>query len=152
MADPVVSYYESNDTTELNTGNPEDFGNIIMGQASDPKVIHIWNDKGGVAGSTPMYNVRVKIVTATGLESGDTLANGQELVSDQWIGCKSLTPTEDELYTLLGDGAILELGTIEADAFHSIELVETVPSDATSIPPSGDVTFELYVLYDLTED
>jgi hypothetical protein len=43
------------------------------------------------------------------------------------------------------------LGDIAADDFHSIELIEVVPIDATPIPPSGDVTFELYVLYDLTE-
>jgi hypothetical protein len=150
MADPVVSYYESDDTTELNTANPEDFGNIIMGQESDPKVIHIWNDKGGGAGSTTMYNVRIKIVTATGLDSGDTLANGQELVEDQWIEGKSIT-NNDVSYVPLGNGATLELGNIAANAFHSIELKEIVPSDATSVPPSGDITFELYVLYDLTE-
>lgn len=151
MADPVVSYYESDDTTELNLSNPEDFGDIIMGHASDPKVIHIWNDKGEVAGSTPMYNTRIKIVTETGLDAGDTLANGKEVVENNWIGAKSIT-NEDVSDTLLGDGIELALGTINADAFHSIELLETVPEDATSVPPSGDISFKLYVLYDLTAE
>ena len=47
MADPVVSYFKSDDITELNSLNPEDFGEVIMGNSSAAQEIHIWNDKGG---------------------------------------------------------------------------------------------------------
>jgi len=151
MVDPVVSYFESDDTTELNDLNPEDFGAIIMGHDSAEKVIHIWNDKGGSAGSTPMYNTRVKIVTENGLDSGDTLEDGQELVGNQWVQGKSVT-NDDPSYTALGNGVELTLGDIASDAFHSIKLQEVVPVDATTVPPSGDISFKLYVLYDLTND
>ncbi|MCE7699673.1 MAG: hypothetical protein K8E24_012970, partial [Methanobacterium paludis] len=124
MADPVVSYYKSDDTTVLDsTSNPEAFtlngSGLIIGQTSDPNVIHIWNDKGGAAGSTPMYNTKVKIVTATGADNGDTLPNGEELVTNQWIQGKSIT-NSDANYTLLGNGATLSLGTINSNTFHSI--------------------------------
>jgi hypothetical protein len=151
MADPVVSYYENDDTTQLNDANPEDFGNVIMGHSSAEKEIHIWNDKGAVAGSTPMYNTRIKIVTETGLDNGDSLENGSELAGNQWIKGKSVTNADAE-YTLLGNAAILTLGEIDANSFHSIKLQEVVPDDATTVPPSGDINFKVYVLYDLTND
>ncbi|MBZ2166289.1 hypothetical protein [Methanobacterium spitsbergense] len=151
MADPVVSYYEEDNIVELNISNPEDFGDVIMGHSSDPQVIHIWNDKGSGAGSTPMYNTRIKIVTETGLDSGDTLENGREVVQNKWIDGKSIT-NEDVSYTELGGVTTLALGTINANSFHAIELIENVPSDATSVPPNGDIAFKLYVLYDLTAE
>ena len=112
MADPVVSYFKSDDITELNSLNPEDFGEVIMGNSSAAQEIHIWNDKGGSAGSNPMYNTQIKVVTATGLDSGDTLEDGSELVTNQWVSVKSVT-NDDPAYTLLGNGAVLNLGTIK---------------------------------------
>ena len=148
MADPVVSYFKSDDITELNSLNPEDFGEVIMGNSSAAQEIHIWNDKGGSAGSNPMYNTQIKVVTATGLDSGDSLEDGSELVTNQWVSVKSVT-NDDPAYTLLGNGAVLNLGTINGNADHIISLIEIVPSDATPVPPNGDIAFELEVLYDL---
>lgn len=151
MADPVVQYFASDDITELNDGNPENFGSIIMGHSSDEEEIHIWNDKDGVNGSTPMYNTRIKIVTETGLDNGDNLQDGSELVTNQWVKGKSVTNNDAE-YTLLGNAAILTLGDIQPNAFHAIKLQEVVPADATTVPPNGNINFKLYVLYDLTND
>ncbi|MCE7699477.1 MAG: hypothetical protein K8E24_011970, partial [Methanobacterium paludis] len=85
---------------------------------------------------------------ATGADNGDTLANGEELVNNQWIQGKSIT-NSDASYTLLGNGATLTLGDIAANSFHSIQLLEVVPANATPVPPDGNITFELEVTYDL---
>ncbi|MBZ2167018.1 hypothetical protein [Methanobacterium spitsbergense] len=150
MADPVVSFYKEDDITELNDLNPEDHGSAIIGSESEPQIIHIWNDKEAVAGSTPMYNVKIKVVTELLGDSGGENADGAELVEESWGYIKSIT-NEDVEYTQIGAGTEFIIGEIDSDNFVSIELKIDVPSDATPIVPDGDIRFKLAVIYDLTE-
>jgi hypothetical protein len=150
MVEPIVSFYEETDTTELDDDNPEIYGTVIFGLSSEPKVIHIWNDKGGGAGSTPMYNTKIKIVTLTGVETGDTIADGQELVTGKWVGVKSLTNSDVD-YTLLGDGVEMVLGDILTNTSHNIECKINVPLGATPSPPDGEIFFELQVIHSLID-
>lgn len=152
MVNPVITFYKADDATQMDDTNPEDYGTVFTGNASSPVEIHLWNDKGGSAGSNPAYNVNVKIVTATGEDSGDTIANGQEVVTNSWIGIKSLT-NDDTDFTTVGNGTLKTLGTIAPNSDHIIQCVANVPDNADPAPtgtPNNDITFELEVLYTLT--
>ena len=152
MVNPVITFYKADNSTQMNDSTPEDYGTVFTGNASSPVEIHIWNDKGGSAGSNPAYNVNVKIVSATGLDSGDTIANGQEVVTNSWIGIKSITNSDTD-FTEVGNGTLKSLGTINPNSDHIIQCVATVPDNADPAPtgtPNNDITFELKVLYTLT--
>jgi hypothetical protein len=152
MVNPVITFYKADDATQMNDTTPEDYGTVFTGDASSPVEIHIFNDKGGSAGSNPAYNVNVKIVSATGLDAGDTIVNGQEVVTGSWIGIKSITNSETT-FIPVGNGTLKSLGTLNPNTDHIIQCVATVPDGATPAPsgtPNNDITFELEVLYTLT--
>jgi hypothetical protein len=149
MADPIVSFYKEDDITELNDLNPEDHGTVIIGGSSETQIIHIWNDKGAVLGSTPMYNTKLKVVTEQLLDSGGSEEDGKELVEETWAVVQALTPTGDSLQ--LGNGVEYDIGQIDSDTFVEIEIRIDVPSDATPLTPDGDIRFKIAVLYELLE-
>lgn len=112
MTAPIIKWFESNDTTELNEDNPDDFGIVQTGDESETKEIHIWNNKDGTEDVSTAENVRITTVTYTGLESGDTVANGKEVVERKMVKVREISET---IFTAIGGAVTKSLPNIRGD-------------------------------------
>lgn len=139
---PAISFYKADDTTVLNDSNPNAHGAVTAGAVSADNEIHIWNDKGGGAGSATATNVQITTLTATGLSSGDTIANGNEVVTGLWVEIESIT-NGDSVFTSVGGSTTKTLADIASNADHVIKEHVTVPTNATA----GAITYLLRLLY-----
>lgn len=119
MAAPVITFTASDDATGIDaTTNPDAIGTLQAGAASATKEIHIWNNKAGISNVSTAGNVKITTVTKTGLDSGDTIANGKEVVEQKMIKVKSLT-NEDTVYTAVGGATTLTLADIRGEKIIS---------------------------------
>lgn len=115
MADPVVTFYDIDDLNEMNdTTSPDIVGTVSAGSTSAPAQINIWNNKEGASDVSKMENVRITTVTTNGLNEGDTIANGKEIVENQILAVKSLT-LEESVFTNIGGVNTKALADIRGD-------------------------------------
>ncbi len=148
MAEPIISFFESNNTTGYDDEtNPVDHGSINAGTSGNPVQINIWNNKGGGSAVADAENATFGIVTMNGLTVGDTIENGKEIVEGEWMLAKVVG---DPTYNAIGGVTTLPLGTIAGDINgDSVEVEEML-----SIPPNatpGAVSWLHRVTYQYTE-
>ncbi|MDH7506188.1 MAG: hypothetical protein QHH15_00530 [Candidatus Thermoplasmatota archaeon] len=131
MADPVISFYKSNDTDVLDDTesvseflpepdddigvalNEEDFGSARAGDSTTEHEIHIWNNKGGVSDVTPAYDLEITSVTLRHANSGGELQEGKEIVEMLMAQVKDLD--EDDEYEAVGGMITKALGDLRGD-------------------------------------
>lgn len=101
MTAPDVSLYDSTDVTEYTSSSGVDFGDVDPGDTSTPQELHLWNNKDGAGDVAEMTYVRIGAVTKNGYTSGDTIANGKEVVEGLWTEVESITNSEVS-YTAIG--------------------------------------------------
>lgn len=144
MADPVVTFYENDSTpgggTIINGGNPISWGNVSKGTTEDPTdaqkfPFHLWNDKGGGAGSNEMKNVRVGIKNQNGGNSGEfvlgTALNGnQPYVGMRSDGAYGVTDDAQATYQRIGGNTFRNIGNIPSNCRRSIWLQLNLAPDA----------------------
>jgi len=111
MTAPVVTMWNSDDSIEFDDNNKIAFGSLDPGVLSDPIVVDIFNNKGEIAGISTMESARIGTVTFNGFVSGDGVVNGQEVVENQMIQCKSLTLNEQSA-TAIGGAVTKSLGNL----------------------------------------
>ncbi len=129
MAAPAVSCYEDNDTDQITVGNPINLGSISAGQEGSPVEIHLWNNKGGSSTLPDMKEVKITTVTVNGYYSGDTVANGKEVVENTEVELKLKDFTDT--YAPIGGVTMKTLG-------HDILGSKlAAPGQPTGTPGSG---------------
>lgn len=145
MADPVPSLYENDSTpsggTVINAGNPIAFGNVPKGTASEPSdsgkyPIHLWNDKGGSAGSVDMKQVKIGVKNSLGGNAGEfisgTVLNGnQPFFEAKSSGAYGITDDAQSAFTRIGGDTFLDVGDIPSNCRRSILVKLNVAPDAT---------------------
>ena len=142
MADPVITIYDSTDTTEYTT---IDYGNIDAGAESSVITLHVWNDKGGSAGSSTAENTVIRTVTSTGAYTG------LDLVEDKWVESKCTTYGASS-YTAIGGatseviGSAASTQTIPSNAYASCDTKVVVPGTASS----GTRSYKTRISYTFT--
>jgi hypothetical protein len=91
--------------------NGDDMGTIRAGATSSVRTIHICNNKGGSSDRLTMRDTDLTVVTLNDEDSGGEIDEGKEVVEQRMISARSLT-NEDESFTPIGGGAVLNLGDI----------------------------------------
>lgn len=100
MAQPIISWYEVNNATEI-TGTI-DWGTIDAGSDSPEKVFHIWNNRNGAADVSKMEEVTFTTRDRAG-GLGNTVGSIVEAVKDDWFRVKVATLNETE-FKQVGSG------------------------------------------------
>jgi hypothetical protein len=151
MAVPVITIKDSDDSEQLTSIA---WGTIDKGDASAELTVRIWNNYGGATPVDDAINCALTVKTYTGLNTGDTTANGQEVVTDTMISAKC-TSRGDAVFTPIGGTTTLSIGngvasttlagaiTTPADQVSTVVLKIVVPSDAVA----ASITFKLFLLY-----
>ena len=112
MVAPVITFTESDNTTAIDDNtHPDNIGQLQAGSQSSEKEVHIWNNKAGSSNVSTAENVRVTTVTLSGYDSGDTVANGKEIVENKMVKIKSLTNGDAE-FTAVGGATTKTLASI----------------------------------------
>jgi len=144
MTAPVVTFYENDSTpgggTQIDGGNPIAFGNVSKGTASfavgeQMTPFHLWNDKGGGAGSADMKNVRVGIKNTLGGNTGEfiegTVLNGnQPFIGVRSDGAYGTTDDAQAPYESIGGNTFRNIGDIPGNCRRSLWLQLNVAPDA----------------------
>lgn len=99
MTAPDVKLFNGDDTVEYTTNSGVNFGNVDPGDVSDPQTLNLWNNKGGTSDVADMEYVRMGAVTKNGYTSGDTIANGKEVVEGLYTQVK---PEGENSFTAIG--------------------------------------------------
>lgn len=140
MTAPNVKLYDSTDTTEYTSTNGVDFGNVDPGDTSDPVELHLWNNKGGSSAVADMEYVRIGSVTKNGYTSGDTIANGKEVVEGLYTQVESIT-NEETSYTAIGGVTTKTLANIRGDI---LDITGFTPTGTGTSNVNGHVAEDTY--------
>ena len=150
MALPIT-IRNSDDSAELSSIS---WGSINKGSASAELTIRIWNNYGGASAVDDATDCALVVKTYTLLDTGDTNANGQELVTEQFVSAKCTT-RGDTSFTDIGGATTLPIGNAAASTTLSGEITDptaqastvvlkiTVPSDANA----ASINFKLGLAY-----
>lgn len=148
MSAPVITFTDSTSATLATLA----FGNVDAGSTSSPISILIWNNKGGGSSVSNATSVTLTTKTFNGLDTGDTVPNGQQVVTNlavaeecTSIGQGSYTNIGGETTAAIGSAAGTSgtiLGTSGGDAAF-VNLTITAASNITA----GPVQFLLRVNY-----
>jgi len=147
MADPVPEFYESDQTTVVNAGNPIAFGNVGPAESAVPTdsaktPIWIYNQKGGTTAET-MTDVKLTFRNSVGGNTGElfegTAGNSNvpmtEARSDGSVGAADDAQAS---FTPIGGTTQLSIGNLAAGQGRAIYLQVNLPGDvAAQVPPSG---------------
>lgn len=139
MTAPVVKLYNSIDTTEYTSSSGVDFGDVDPGDTSTPQELHLWNNKGGAADVAEMEYVRIGAVTKNGYTSGDTIANGKEVVEGLYTQIESIT-NEETSYTAIGGVTTKTLANIKGSKIAA----PTAPEGTGTTDVNGHVEEDDY--------
>jgi hypothetical protein len=148
MADPLVTFYENDNATVMNSGNPLAFGNVVQGQTKTPPdsgqyPFHVWNDKGGGSRAT-MTSVEIGILDITGGTVGEHVTGKYcELKSNGASGC---TDDAQASFTAVGGTTKLAVGDIPANACRKIYARIVCPAGATQGLDLA-MTFEIWYTF-----
>lgn len=141
MAVPVPSFYESNDVDVINDANPIAFGLLSKGSIAYPsdtekRQIHLWNDKGGGAGSVEMQDVKIGVKDSNGLNTGEfiagTVLNGyQPFFQGRSSGAQGTTDDAQSDWQVIGGDTYRDIGNIPSNGRRTIYFRCNLASDAT---------------------
>lgn len=141
MAVPVPAFYESNDVDVINAGNPIAFGLISKGTVSYPtdtakRQIHLWNDKGGGAGSVEMSSVKIGVKDSDGMNTGEfitgTALNGlQPFFEGRSDGAQGTPDDAQSAWQVIGGDVYRDIGNIPSNARRTVLFRIDTPGDAT---------------------
>lgn len=151
MAAPVISWYKTDNTTQVVTW---DLGVVDAGTVSTDTTFLIWNNRSGSSSVSDMTNTTITTKDNSGGNTG-------ELVTDKWIEAKLLgsptyTPVGGTTTTPINGGNSAPAGTIKGSindgnvataatqtCFATVILHANVPSNATA----GNIDFLTRVSY-----
>lgn len=136
MSAPVITFTDSSSATLSSLS----FGNVNAGTTSSPVSILIWNNKAGGSVVSNTTSTTITTVTFNGLNTGDTVQNGQEVVS-YLVLAEQCTSQGDSGYTQVGGTTTAPIGsaaggtgvidgTVGGDAAY-LNLESIVPNNIT---------------------
>lgn len=128
------------------------FGNVDANSTSDVQTVYIWNNQGGSQALSDATSTTITTKTRLGLDIGDTIANGQEVVTNLYLQkkCTSLSegsftptggPTTASIGSSVGGTGVIS-GSINGDN-AIVALRIAAPSNVTQ----GPVQFIIRVNY-----
>lgn len=117
MTNPIVTFFQSNDTTQFTTANPINLGNVGAGSEGTPVTVNVWNHKGGTTNKAKMFDVQATTVTVNGFYSGDTISNGKNVVEMKYVQI-ALNDGIDT-YLAVGGATMKNLPTIRGDRLNT---------------------------------
>lgn len=82
MAAPVLTFTDASSATLASFS----FGSADAGSTTSAKVLYVWNNKGGGTLVSDTAQTTFTTKTFTGLDTGDTVPNGQEVVTNSILG------------------------------------------------------------------
>lgn len=145
MPAPIITFHE---ISGLPIQGSQEYGTVDAGNASPTLTFDIWNAQ-GVGGTSTATNVSITAKTVNGLDTGDEVFNGQEIVSGLWLqvaevndnGIASEAPysTEDGV----GGATAKALHDLEPDSFIRVSTKLDIPASATA----GPTNFQIVVSY-----
>lgn len=112
MPAPVITF------TDASSGNLASlsFGNVDAGSTTTPVTLLVWNNKGGGTIVSDTASTTMTTKTFTGLDVGDSPANGQEVVTSTMLGVKC-TSAGDSAFAQVGGSSITHsIGTAAGGA------------------------------------
>lgn len=139
MAAPVVTYWNSNSSTNI-TSTGWKIGEIDAGTESAHFTFNIWNNKGGSSATSTMKNVTLHVLNSDGSENNTSLL-GNAMVTGKWCRVKvnggSVVQIGGSASTNLRAKGLSSGNTIEGGVngdtknYAQIEAYVSVPSGAT---------------------
>jgi hypothetical protein len=150
MAAPILSLTDSTNTPLQILS----FGIVDAGSQSGGIPIRVWNNFSNAAQISDALNTTITTMTYNGLFSGDSVANGNEIVTNQIIGVQCQTAGDTNYYQIggpsnrpIGDSPISSSPTggyeIRSANYAGCLVQATVPSSASP----GNINFLLRVAY-----
>ena len=111
MAQPIVSWYEKNDTGEIvaipETGYKWSLGEVKAGDPSAEKTFYVWNNKGGTEDVSTMQDCKITIV--------DNASEFTDIIEQKWIRCR-LDTVEGDTFDQIGGTTEKEIRAKGQDA------------------------------------
>lgn len=139
MAAPVFSYTDDHE----NVITSLDFGTVDAGTTSAETEIHIYNNRSGASSIAEAVNCTLTTKTYNGLDTGDTIQYGQEIIDYQIIEAKNTSlENPDTTFTKIGGTQTFGVGassrgtipsTPAGSNFAIVKLRAAVPSFATAV-------------------
>ena len=137
MAAPLITFTDSSSATLSSLS----FGTVDADSISPEIDIMIWNNKGGLSTVSDTISATVTTKTYNGLDTGDTVPNGQEIVTNKSLEVK-VTSLSEVSFTAIGGATVHSIGSstggsgiIEGDIGGKSSLITTrlnIPASATS--------------------
>jgi hypothetical protein len=106
MPSPVLTF---TDTTSAALTQIQ-LGNVNASSTSAPFTFLVWNNKGGTQTLSSATTTTITALTYNGLSTGDTIPNGQEVVSNLAVGIQC-TSQGDTGYTQIGGSTSAPIGS-----------------------------------------
>ena len=146
MAAPIFTV---TDTTS-STINSISYSNVNAGATSANSPLLFWNNQGGSSVLSDATNVTITTKTFNGLDTGDTIVNGQEVVTDQMLYVQC-TSQGDTTYTPVGGPTTAPIGnstpgTIQGSVGGTYAFVNTFIAAPTTVT-AGPASFIIRVNY-----
>jgi hypothetical protein len=151
MAAPILTLTDSNNTP-LQVLN---FGVVDAGNQTAGIPVHFWNNFSAAEGVSDALNPQITTKTYNGLDSGDSVFNGNEVVVNQMISAQCVSAGQTQ-YTSIGGPNVLGIADSPPPAgqsytpiisgegsYASCLLRASVPSSATA----GSISFLLRITY-----
>lgn len=141
MSAPVISFTDGSGSSLASLS----FGNCNAGSTTAPVTIRVYNNNGGGTAVSDTSQTTITTKTFNGLDTGDTVANGQEVVTNKMLGvlCTSLqagisAPAAPSLTTAT-TGGTLAAGSYNYRVTALNAYGETLPSPeaASNITTTG---------------
>src|SRR5574343_438350 len=134
MANPVITITDATSATITSLS----FGIVDIDAISDEEVIWIWNNKGGATTVSDAISATITAKTYNGLNSGDTVPNGQEIVTDL-ILVVEVTSLGESAFTPVGGSTVHFIGATSTGVLPGdvggtrsvVNLRLNIPPDAT---------------------
>ena len=149
MSDAIITLRNSTDTQELSSVS---FGTVDKGSTSEEITIRIWNNYGGASPVSDAENCSLVVKTFTGVDEGDEVHNGQEIVSEKMVQAKC-TSRGDTEFIAIGGATTLPVGYTTGsrvlkgaisdpnEQVSTVVLKMVVPADASA----SSINFKLFL-------
>ena len=148
MSAPNFSYTDATSATLASLS----FGSVAAGSTSAATTFLIWNNKGGGSAVSDATSCQLTTMTWTGLTTGDTVQNGQEVVSYTTMKIQCISQG-DSGYTAIGGtttapvgSALGGVGTIKGLSNGDYAVVQATQSPPTNVT-AGTAQFLIRIQY-----
>lgn len=146
MANPIITITDSTSATL----SALSFGIVDIDAVSDEETIWIWNNKGGIATVSDAISATVTTKTYNGLNVGDTIPNGQEVITNRMLEA-CVTSLGESDFTAIGGSTVHFIGDAVTGVLYGdiggsksvVKLRLNVPASTTP----GEVGFYLRINY-----